>query len=128
MWRELLYFIIRAGCVALGAILFDKIEQLPPYFECALSNCRYIFNEYRATLGTSMFLLEHCSRNILNAHRADLNTQRASSKRNQNKTDNLNDFGLEPTHKNFKNQHKIKERVKKMFSIRRHMSILLAFE
>ncbi len=35
---------------------------------------------------------------------------------------------LEPKHKNFKDQYKINERVKKHFYIRRHMSILVAFE
>ncbi len=36
---------------------------------------------------------------------------------------------LDPKHKNFKEQYKIKETVKKKyFNIRRHMSILLAFE
>ncbi len=34
---------------------------------------------------------------------------------------------LEPKHKNFKDQYKIKERVKKCY-IRRHMPMLLAFE
>jgi hypothetical protein len=31
-------------------------------------------------------------------------------------------------HKNFEDQYQIKERVKKEFIIRRHMSILVAFE
>jgi hypothetical protein len=35
---------------------------------------------------------------------------------------------LEPKRKNFEDKYKIKERVKKMFNIRRHMSMLLAFE
>jgi hypothetical protein len=35
---------------------------------------------------------------------------------------------LEPKHKNFKDEYKIKERVKKKFNIRRHMSILVVFE
>jgi hypothetical protein len=32
---------------------------------------------------------------------------------------------LEPKHKNFKDEYKIKERVKKKINIRRHMSILV---
>ncbi len=35
---------------------------------------------------------------------------------------------LEPKHKNFKDDNKIKERVKKKFNIRRHMSISVALE
>jgi hypothetical protein len=35
---------------------------------------------------------------------------------------------LEPKHKNFKDEYKIKERVKKKIKIRRHMSILVALE
>jgi hypothetical protein len=35
---------------------------------------------------------------------------------------------LEPNHKNFKDEYKIKERVKKEFNIRHHMSILVALE
>jgi hypothetical protein len=35
---------------------------------------------------------------------------------------------LEPEHKNFKDKHKIKERVKKKFNIRCHMTILAALE
>jgi hypothetical protein len=35
---------------------------------------------------------------------------------------------LEPLHKNFKDEYKIKERVKKKFNIRRHMSVLVALE
>jgi hypothetical protein len=92
--------------------VYDKIEQLPPYFEYALSNFREILNAHRATLGASMISLEQVknapnwetankirlsfylpigfnlsgSRSILNAHGA-------SFKRIQNKNDNLNDFG-----------------------------------
>jgi hypothetical protein len=51
------------------------------------------------------------SRSILNAHRA-------SSKRIQNKNDNLN----------FNDEYKIKERGKKKINIRRHMSVLVALE
>jgi hypothetical protein len=51
-----------------------------------------------------MLLLEY-----MNVQRADLNTLRASSKHIQSKNDNLNN--LEPKHKNFKDQYKIKERV-----------------
>jgi hypothetical protein len=38
----------KADCVALGAyiLVYDIIEQLLPYFECALSNFRDIFNAY----------------------------------------------------------------------------------
>ncbi len=35
---------------------------------------------------------------------------------------------LEPKHKNFKDEYKIKEQVKKKINIRRHMSILVALE
>jgi hypothetical protein len=35
---------------------------------------------------------------------------------------------LEPKHKNLKDEYKIKVRVKKKFNIRRHLSILAAFE
>ncbi len=35
---------------------------------------------------------------------------------------------LKPTHKNFKDEYKIKERVLKKFNIRCHMSILVALE
>ncbi len=35
---------------------------------------------------------------------------------------------LEPKHKNFKDEYKIKERVFKKFNIRRHMSSLVAIE
>ncbi len=35
---------------------------------------------------------------------------------------------LEPKHKNLKDRYKIKERVLKIFNIRRHMSMPLAFE
>jgi hypothetical protein len=73
-----------------------------------LSNALHILNGHRKTLGAKMMSLEQekmhqtgnryegfmllCSWSILNAHRADLNTQRASSKRLQNKNDNLNDI------------------------------------
>ncbi len=33
---------------------------------------------------------------------------------------------LEPKHKNFKDEYKIKERVEKKLNIRRHMSVLVA--
>ncbi len=51
-------YITKADCVALGAYMIKKIEQLPPYFECALSNFRDILNAHRATLGASMISLE----------------------------------------------------------------------
>jgi type II secretory pathway component PulL len=35
---------------------------------------------------------------------------------------------LEPKHKNFKDEYKIKERVLKKFNIWRHMSVLVALE
>ncbi len=35
---------------------------------------------------------------------------------------------LEPKHKNFKDEYKIKERVIKKIDIRRHMSVLVALE
>jgi hypothetical protein len=35
---------------------------------------------------------------------------------------------LEPKHKNFKDEYKIKERVKKKLNIRRHMPVLVALE
>jgi hypothetical protein len=35
---------------------------------------------------------------------------------------------LEPKHKNLKGQNKIKQQVQKIVNIRRHMSILMAFE
>jgi hypothetical protein len=105
-------YIYHEGRSCCSGRLYDKIEQLPPYFECALSNFRDILNAHRATLGASMILLEqeknapnwvtankirlslykpigftlNCSWNILNAHRA-------SSKGIQNKNDNLNVFG-----------------------------------
>jgi hypothetical protein len=56
IWREQLYYVTKADCVALG--LYDKIEQLPPYFECALSNFRDVLNVHRASLGASMISLE----------------------------------------------------------------------
>jgi hypothetical protein len=63
----------------------------------------------------------------MNAHRADFNMHKTSSKSIQNKYDDkLND--LEPKYKNFKDQYKTKEQVKKFLKIRRHMSILLAFD
>ncbi len=37
-------------------------------------------------------------------------------------------MSLEPKNKNFKDEYKIKERVKKNINIRRHMSILVALE
>jgi hypothetical protein len=51
-------YITKADCFTLGAYIYDKIEQLPPYFECALSNFRDILNAHRATLGASMISLE----------------------------------------------------------------------
>ncbi len=35
---------------------------------------------------------------------------------------------LEPKHKNFKDEYKIEERVKKKFNIRRHICVLVANE
>jgi hypothetical protein len=35
---------------------------------------------------------------------------------------------LKPKNKNFKDEYEIKERAKKKFDIRRHMSVLLALE
>jgi hypothetical protein len=46
--------IMKAECFA----LFEKIEQLPPYFESALSTFRDILNVHRATLGASLMQLE----------------------------------------------------------------------
>ncbi len=37
-------------------------------------------------------------------------------------------MSLEPQHNNFKDEYKIKEKVKKNFNIRCHMFILVAFE
>jgi hypothetical protein len=51
-------YIMKAFCVALGAYMYYQIEQLPPYFECALSNFRDILNAHRAPLGASMMSLE----------------------------------------------------------------------
>jgi hypothetical protein len=52
-------YITKADCVAQGAnMIYDKIELLLPYFECALSNFRDILNAHRATLGASMISLE----------------------------------------------------------------------
>jgi hypothetical protein len=50
-------YIPKTDCVALGAYMIKK-EQLPPYFDCALSNSRDILNAHRATLGASMISLE----------------------------------------------------------------------
>jgi hypothetical protein len=49
--------ITKADCV-FSRHLYDQIEQLPPYFECALSNFQDILNALSATLGASMMLLE----------------------------------------------------------------------
>ncbi len=38
--------------------LHDRIEQLPPHFESALSNSRHILNGHRALLGASVMSLE----------------------------------------------------------------------
>jgi hypothetical protein len=46
------------GWMCCSRCLYDKIEQLPPYFECTLSHFRHILNVHRATLGTSMMSLE----------------------------------------------------------------------
>ncbi len=67
-----------------------------------------------------------CSQSILNMHRADFNMHSTTFKRIQNKNDNW--MSMEPKHKNFKDQYKIKERVLQIFHIRCHMSILVAFE
>jgi hypothetical protein len=37
-------------------------------------------------------------------------------------------MSLEPKHKNLEDEYKIKELIKKIFNIRRHMYILVAFE
>ncbi len=46
------------GLLCYSRSLYDKIEQLPPYFDCALSNFWDILNAQRATLGASLILLE----------------------------------------------------------------------
>jgi hypothetical protein len=56
---------------------------------------------------------------ILNAHRAALSAFKMKM---------IIRMILEPKHKNLKAQNKIKKQVKKIVNIRRHMSILLAFE
>ncbi len=61
-----------------------------------------------------MLLLE-----ISNAHRAALSAFKMKM---------IIQMILEPKHKNLKGQNKIKQQVKKIVNIRRHMSILMAFE
>ncbi len=57
IWREQLYLYYECRLCCSGR-LYDKIEQLPPYFECALSNFQDILNAHRAALGASMISLE----------------------------------------------------------------------
>jgi hypothetical protein len=57
VWREQLY-LYHEGRLCCSRHLYDKIEQLPKYFECALSNFQDILNAHRATLGASMISLE----------------------------------------------------------------------
>ncbi len=90
-----LQYLHHEGRLCCSRHLHDKIEQLPQYSECALSNSRHILNAHEATFGSSMMSLEQekkwaklaigakdscwcCSWSILNAHRADLNMHRAS--------------------------------------------------
>jgi hypothetical protein len=61
-----------------------------------------------------MLLLE-----ILNAHRGALSAFKMKM---------IIQMILEPKHKNLKGQNKIKQQVQKIVNIRRHMSILMAFE
>jgi hypothetical protein len=56
-------YIMKALCCS--GHLYDQIEQLPPYFECALINFRDVLNAHRAALGASMMLLEQ-NKNALN--------------------------------------------------------------
>ncbi len=58
IWRELLY-LHHEGQLCCSRRLYDKIEQLPPYFECTLSNFPDTLNVHRATLGASMMSPEH---------------------------------------------------------------------
>ncbi len=55
--RELLY-LHHEGRFCCYRRLYDKVEQLPPYFECELSNFRDVLNAYRATFGASLMSLE----------------------------------------------------------------------
>ncbi len=56
-WAAL--FISQRPIVLLWApIQYDQIDQLPPYFECAVSNFQDILNAHRAALGASMISLE----------------------------------------------------------------------
>jgi hypothetical protein len=57
IWREQLY-LDHEGRLCCSRRLYDKIEQLPPYLECALSNFRDSLNAHSATLGASMISLE----------------------------------------------------------------------
>jgi hypothetical protein len=54
---SLLTLLIKAFCVALGTFMIKYVEQLPPYFDCALINSQHILNAHRATLGASMMSL-----------------------------------------------------------------------
>jgi hypothetical protein len=60
-------YITKAYC---SRHLHDRIEQLLPYFECALSNSRDILNVHRATLGASMISLEQ-EKNVPNWEKAN---------------------------------------------------------
>ncbi len=74
IWRKLLY-LHHEGRLCCCRRVHDKVEQLPPYFECALSNFRDILNAHRAALGASLMSQEqkkNTPQSILNEHRADL--------------------------------------------------------
>jgi hypothetical protein len=53
-----LLYLYHEGRFCCSRRLNEKIEQLPPYFVCVLSNFGDILNAHRAALGASMMSLE----------------------------------------------------------------------
>ncbi len=136
--REQLYF-HHKGQLCSSMRLHDKIERLPPFFECAQSSTWRFYDIARARKnapnwesanGNSPLLLinqqeQRISQMLLLEH---FECAQSSSQHIQNANDNSNDFGAFSKHKNLKGQKKIKQQVKNIFHIRRHMSLLMAFE
>ncbi len=126
--QEKLYF-HHKGQLCSSMCLHDKIEQLPPYFECAQSSIWRFHDVARArknapnwesaNVNSPLLLInrnkgygECCSWSILNAHRAALSGFKMKM---------LISMILEPKHKKLKDQNKLKQQVQIIFNIRPHV-------
>ncbi len=126
IWRELLYF-HHEGWLCCWKRLYDNMEQLPAYLNAhwAISEIFWMRIEQHLTPPWCHKSNKKVAPNWESGNKIRLRIEHPLS---IFKIKMIIWMSLELKHMNFKDQHKIKEGVNTNSNIRRHMSILVAFE